>query len=476
MGFYKPGETRTGGAGSSSSTDTAASDRSRSTAPTLLSERAVSGGKFHQWTDYEYLDGPPIQVSVEENESEEGDEAEAGYYDQFDDDDVEDVDEHDEDFQSHQSVSTYASTTNSKNHDIPEEPVFEVGNRDERFPSDALASTPSSFGNLFPSTRRLLIRHDDATIDGNMNLRVDTVVPCRDGYQQDVILFHLRMYDLFSRKFSFRRYCRDSGREVCHSTRKELQSSHDRRPVFRRSLSSMFASLRPGSSHSGHHHGSAQSNGSSKRRDSGYGSGMKHDAKAHAGDSTTTDPSSFPTPTSSSSSSHPQDKNLTDTILLEFSNYAHVEVKRRGGTGAYRYEYEYWSTRYQWRCECRREGDLREFSYHLVDMKTSKTIAHLMPDILTPLEAIEEESKGGWVPPSSLWISDPTVYERMPDIADVIVATGLTTLVDDCIRRRWHRERRGSAISSTGAALSRSLERMGPRRLIGEVLHRRGSA
>ncbi|KAF7718120.1 Uncharacterized protein PECH_002458 [Penicillium ucsense] len=466
MGFYATSEKRAGGGGSSSSTDSAASDRSRSTAPTLLSDRVVSGGQHPKWSDYEYLDGPPISVSVEEDDEE----VEEDYDEGFED---EDEGHH----RSEQSVSTYASSTPSQNHDIPEEPLFEVEDRDERFPSDALASTPSSFGSLFPSTRRLLIRHDDATIDGNMNLRVDTVVPCRDGYQQDVILFHLRMYDLFSRKFSFRRYCRDSGREVCHSTRKETQSAHDRRPVFRRSLSSMFASLRPGSSHSSHHNGCTQTNERPKRRDSGYGSDMKHDPKSHAADSAKADPSSCLSSSSPSSSSHhTQDRNLTDIILLEFSNYAHVEVKRRGGTGANRYEYEYWSTRYQWRCGSRREGDLREFSYHLIDTKTSKTIAHLVPDILTPIEAMEEERKGGWVPPSSLWISDPTVYGRMPDIADAIVATGLITLVDDCIRRRWHRQRRASTLSSTGAALSRSLERMGPRRLIGEVLHRRGSA
>lgn len=391
MGSYKSRQDRDGSGGSSSSTDTAASDRSKSTAPTLLSERAMSSAKHQQWADYEYLDEIPISVSVEEEEEEEDDEEE------YDD--------------PRDSVSTYASTTRSKTHDAPEEPVFEVDDREESFPSDALASTPSSFANLFPSTRRLLIRHDDATIDGNMNLRVDTVVPCRDGYQQDVILFHLRMYDLFSRKCSFRRYCRDSGREVCHSSRKEANPPHDRRPVFRRSWSSMLlAGFRPSSSASSSHNGHALVIDHLKRRDSGNGPGKKHDLRAMADETVDHEPSS--------SSSGSQEKQLADTILLEFSNYAHVELKRRGGPGAKRYEYEYWSTRYQWRCECRREGDLREVSYYLVDTRSSRTIAHMVPDILTPLEAVEEESKGGWVPPSSLWISDPAVYERMPDVAE----------------------------------------------------------
>jgi hypothetical protein len=215
------------------------------------------------------------------------------------------------------------------------------------------------------------------------------------------------MYDLFSRKCSFRRYCRDSGREVCHTSRKEATPHHER-PVFRRSWSSMLASFRPSSSGSNSHHGHALVTDHLKRRDSGFGPGKKLDLRGMPDETFDQD----------SSSSSPHDRQLADTILLEFSNYAHVELKRRGGPGARRYEYEYWSTRYQWRCECRREGDLREVSYSLVDMRSSRTVAHMVPDILTPLEAVEEESKGGWVPPSSLWISDPAVYERMPDVAE----------------------------------------------------------
>jgi hypothetical protein len=39
-----------------------------------------------------------------------------------------------------------------------------------------LAATPSDFSELFPSHRRLIVRHDDSTLDGNMNLRIDTEV------------------------------------------------------------------------------------------------------------------------------------------------------------------------------------------------------------------------------------------------------------------------------------------------------------
>ncbi|KAJ5580061.1 uncharacterized protein N7459_006046 [Penicillium hispanicum] len=407
MRSYKTCQDRTGSGGSSSSTDTNDSDRSKSTAPTVASDRTASASKHTEWSDIKDDDGGPRD-----------------------------------------STSTYASTTGSTSKLAPEGPQYEVDDRQEAFPTDALASTPSSFAGLFPSSRRLLIRHDDATLDGNMNLRVDTVVPCRGGYQQDVILFHLRMYDLFSRKFSLRRYCRDSGREVCHCSRKEA-SPGPMHPAFRRSWSSVLASLRPGSS------GHASSPPEEwKRLESG-----KHEEVG-----STTEEAVEKGPA------------LADTILLEFSNYAHVELRRRGPGAAKRYEYEYWSTKYQWRREFRKEGDLREVSYYLVDTRTSQTIAHLVPEIMAPLEVVEEESKGGWVPPCSLWIRDPSVYERMPDVADAIVATGLVALVDDCIRRRWHHERRGSWMLPAGSSFTKSLERMGPRRLIGEVLHRRGSA
>ncbi|MBE7181245.1 MAG: hypothetical protein INR71_08560, partial [Terriglobus roseus] len=43
-------------------------------------------------------------------------------------------------------------------------------------PTPIYPATPSDFAELFPSSRELLIRHDDTTVDGNMNLRVDADV------------------------------------------------------------------------------------------------------------------------------------------------------------------------------------------------------------------------------------------------------------------------------------------------------------
>lgn len=345
---------------SSSSTDSDASDRSKSTAPTIYSE-------------------PMSKLRAEE-------------MDIYDDDDTDEEDG----VNSTASASTFGSTDTSTDHDeIDNLPLYAVTDRKrDMFLTDVMPSSSSTFGKLFPSCRRLLIRHDDATLDGNMNLRVDTMVPHRAGYQQDVILFHLRMYDLFTRKFSFRRYCRESGREVCHSERRAISSNCDKPAMLQRSWSSVLASLRPGSSGlgplSGAHH---------KRRGSEQNNVFEEDVNG-------------------SRSGIDRPATLADSIMMEFSNYAHVELKRRGAGMTKRYEYEYWGTKYQWRHESRREGDLREVSYHLVNMRTSQKVAHIVPEILTPMEAIDEERKGGWIPPASMWISDTSAYKNMHDVAE----------------------------------------------------------
>lgn len=295
------------------------------------------------------------------------------------------------------SSVTYASTVPSSE-ELPEEPRYEVAtDRYETVPTNTIPSNSSTFADLWPSARRLVIRHDDSTIDGNMNLCVDTLIPGDRGRQQEVTLYHLRMHDLHTRKFSFRRYCRDSGREVCHSTRKMNPSVTPKRPVRRRSWSSVLSSLRPGSN------GTATAVTHLNRQDSGYRSGADEEAAEDDGHS-----SAGSEPTSA----------LTNTLLLEFSNYAHVDLRRRGAKSSKRYEFEYWSTKYQWRRDTRKDGDFTEVSYHLVDTGHSRPVAHIVPEVLTPMDVVEEEGKGGWVPPCSFWISDESVYERMHDVAE----------------------------------------------------------
>lgn len=307
------------------------------------------------------------------------------------------------------STETYASTVPSFE-DLAKKTQFEVvDDRYEIFPSEAVHSTPSIFGDLFPSTRRLQIRHDDATIDGNMNLRVDTLAPLQGCQLREVTLFHLRMHDLRDRKFSLRRYCRDSGQEVCHSRRKYQQPAADRRASLQRSLSTVLSSLRPKSEPS------SPTSPTLKRHDSSYKSGAEEGHfdineadEDWDDDAESADPLREPVP--------------TPTIQLEFSNYAHVDVKRRGTKSSKRYEYEYWCTKYQWKRTSRKDGDFREISYHLINNTTSKSVAHIIPEPLSPLEIVEEEGKGGWVPPSSMWISDPSVFAKMKDVAEWVIS------------------------------------------------------
>jgi hypothetical protein len=187
----------------------------------------------------------------------------------------------------------------------------------------AIPATPSDFSHLFPSHRRMTIRHDDATLDGNMNLRMDTEVNL-NGRKCDVTLFHLRMHDLKNREFSLRRYHRDSGREVCHSERKQAKTNVDLRPAFQRSLSNALNSMRPKSD------SKTPTLSDLKRHDSGYGS--LHSVESSELESTHSG--------EQEAQAQPPPSNVT--IRLEFSNYAQVDVKCVGVKPHKRYEFEYW--------------------------------------------------------------------------------------------------------------------------------------
>lgn len=299
------------------------------------------------------------------------------------------------------SVETYASTVASEeDFDEDSEPfdVPEYGNESLGRIS-AVPSTPPDFAEYFPSTRRLNIKHDDATLDGNMNLRVDTEIRGSEGHRVDLTLFHLRMHDLKNREFSLRRYCRDSGREVCHSSRKYSKPATPRRPGLQRSMSNALSTFRSKSENK------MTTITSLKRSDSGYESFSDEETNSDAWSQSSKGHSTLPLP--------------TNTTRLEFSNYAHVDVKRRGTKSSKRYEYEYWGTNYVWKRTANRTGSFREISFHLVDTKTLNIIAHIVPAALTVAESREEDAKGGWVPPCSLWISDERIMSGFgPDVAE----------------------------------------------------------
>lgn len=201
------------------------------------------------------------------------------------------------------SIDTYASSTASErdlnaavtdtsiNHEDNNIPVLPMYTHDVIEPN-ARPSSPQEFARLFPSLNRLSIRHDEYTSDGNMNLRIDAVITGRR--RTAIQLFHLRMYDLAKREFSLRRYCRDSGREICNSKRlyPQLPASklskkekHEKaakregtgRPSLQRSMSSAIKSLGGGSTkqqamhrtNSGHSFFSSKSTSTKSSKSSG---------------------------------------------------------------------------------------------------------------------------------------------------------------------------------------------------------------
>jgi hypothetical protein len=311
---------------------------------------------------------------------------------------------HSANFQARSSTSTYASTVPSVEdlYDEPEQydddqyaiPEY----RQEIADSEIRATTPQDFAKFFPSQRRLYIRHDDTTEDGNMNLRVDTEA-MEGRHKAHVQLFHLRMHDLKARQFSLRRYARDSGREICHSTRRYKQPAAQR-PGIQRSMTNALASLRKADM-------KRINSGSSvkhapKRSDSGYGSNSDDEAD---------DVASF-----MSSESNPSLPIPTNTTKLEFSNYAQVDVKRRGGKSHKRYQFEYWGSTYAWKRVVNKDHHGKSISYHLIKDDSGPAIAHIVPELRSPSEVRAELAAGGWVPPCSMWISDEKALS--PDVAE----------------------------------------------------------
>ena len=296
------------------------------------------------------------------------------------------------------SAQTYASTIASVDDLDDDLPPFDAPEScDEPLASTALASTPQEFAEFFPSGRKLLIRHDDSTLDGNMNLRVDTEIRETGARRLDLTLFHLRMHDLKNREFSLRRYCRDSGREVCHSSRKYAKPATISRPSLQRSMSSALSSLR------NRPESRSNNKASLKRQDSGYDSMWEEDLSQEAVKQSAKG-RSIPLP--------------TNTTQLEFSNYAHLDVKRRGTKSSKRYDFDYWGTNYTWKKMAVRRGQLKEVSYHLVDSDSATTIAHIVPATMTTTECQEEEARGGWVPPCLMWISKPKILSGLTDVGE----------------------------------------------------------
>lgn len=301
------------------------------------------------------------------------------------------------------SVDTYASTSEEELadefDDVPEYDVPQYNH--EPVLHDAIPTTARDFADLFPTSKRISIRHDDSTIDGNMNLRIDTQLEGHRGQKQNYTLFHLRMHDLRTREFSLRRYCRESGREVCHSIRKYKAPASERRPVLQRASTALAGLM--------HKPESRPSTAAGlKRSDSGYES-IRNAVKEDDDDSRP------------KTAGYSRGRALmpTNTVKLEYSNYAHIDVKRRGAKGNKKYAFEYWGHDYSWKRMVDKSLDHESVSYYLVRADNEKEpLAHISPLRLTRDQAHAEAAMGGWIPPCYMRITDEEILASTSDISE----------------------------------------------------------
>ncbi|KAK5118508.1 hypothetical protein LTR62_003023 [Meristemomyces frigidus] len=295
------------------------------------------------------------------------------------------------------TIESEAEDPEIESHQTLDPPAYKVPPRRNR----VLVATPADFTELFPSRRNLLIRHDDSTPDGHMNLRVDTEVSSH-GQTCDMTLFHLRLQDLQAREFSFRRYCRDSGREICHTSRKQ-QKTGPKRPGFQRSLSNVLNSM----SHRTKSEPRAETLGSLKRNDSGYGSMQSVQSADHE------------RPRTAGHDDVVEENNTSnDTIKLEFSNYAQVALKRVGAKGSKRYEFEYWGTAYAWRRTVRKQGAVKEVSFSLTKDGQERALALITPLRASAHHAEAEKLQGAWVPACTLQLEDRSLVHGQRDVLE----------------------------------------------------------
>lgn len=201
---------------------------------------------------------------------------------------------------------------------------------------------------------------------------------------------------------------------------------------------------------------------SPKRQDSGYASNSEDEEDDEVDSFMSSSKASLPIP--------------TNTTKLEFSNYALVDVKRRGAKSHKRYEFEYWGSTYTWKRVSTKDGTGKSISFHLIKDDNGPAIAHIVPELRSRSQIRAEEEAGGWVPPCSMWISDERVMSALTDVADVIVATGLIALVDDCIKSHFNpKPKHTRHISVPLTPLKMDFEYVGPKALVEHVFRRRGS-
>lgn len=262
-------------------------------------------------------------------------------------------------------------------------------------------STPESFSRWFPSNETLFVRHDDDLTSRNMCLNVLTATD--QGFGPLLQLFYLRMYDLRKRAFSLRRYSRDSGLEVCRTSRIHKEAT-GARPRVRRSINNSINSIRNFSRRSSR---SSQTSAQSSQSETEYSNYSSESAvnKDECEAQVSTSPQGPVVDTQSEQSSN--------QISLDFSNYARIVVSRKAFGARKSYDFEYWGTAYQWKRLKKSQSLGRKRSYNLYRRDHSDlVVAHITLQDLTWSQTRDEEEMGGWVPPIWMRITDPSILSK----------------------------------------------------------------
>jgi hypothetical protein len=95
-----------------------------------------------------------------------------------------------------------------------------------------------------------------------------------------------------------------------------------------------------------------------------------------------------------------------------------VDVKRRGAKSSKRYEFEYWGVHYVWKRITDRIGSSEEVSFCLFRNNEDCSLARIQPTLLSGVQQREELSKGGWIPPCTMGITDAGIIENHNEISE----------------------------------------------------------
>ena len=112
------------------------------------------------------------------------------------------------------------------------------------------------------------------------------------------------------------------------------------------------------------------------------------------------------------------DPAMSNTVKLEFSNYAQVDIKRTGAKSQKRYEFEYWGISYAWRRINKSDERSSRVSFVLVRSGNDQPLASIVPVQLSRSQAYNERKKGGWIPPCAMWISDNRIIHSQKDVSE----------------------------------------------------------